>query len=268
VESITVYSITHVAAALTVSILLVLDMPFVVFGAVLPDIDQLLPVAHRTFFHSLLFGLVITAFAHWKFGKRASMSLFIGFFSHLALDAITPMGVTFLYPYMKNFSFNLVASGDPIFNLGITAICGVLLANQHTIIEKLNQIPPVKIRRVTFGFIAFFSIALLLAPQHAITCEGSPVTISSLITNQGVYDGVQVITNGTVCSEIDSYTSYAGNLYQIFDLCDGDSVEVWKLYDVDIPYFSEDEEVELCGTFTLDYSTPEINYIIYLRSVG
>jgi inner membrane protein len=268
VKSITVYSITHVVTALTLSTLLVLNMPFVVFGAVLPDIDQLLPIAHRTFFHSLLFGLVIIALVHWKFGKRASMSLSIGFFSHIALDAITPMGVTFLYPYMKNFSFNLVASGDPVFNLGIIAICGVLLANQHTIIEKLNQLPPVKIRRVTFGFMAVFSIVLLLAPQHAVTCEGSPTTISSLIANQGGYDGVQVITNGTVCSEIESYTSYAGNLYQIFDLCDGDSVEVWKLYDIDTPYFSEGEEVELCGTFTLDYSEPEINYIIYLRSVG
>ena len=94
------------------------------------------------------------------------------------------MGVTFLYPYMRNFSFNLVAFGDLMSNLGIIAICGVLLANRYTIIEKLNQILPVKIRRATFGFIALFSVLFVLTPQRAVTCEGSYVSISLPIVTQ------------------------------------------------------------------------------------
>jgi membrane-bound metal-dependent hydrolase YbcI (DUF457 family) len=262
------YSITHVVVALTLSTLLVLDMPFVVFGAVVPDIDQLVPMAHRTLFHSLLFGLVITALAHWRFGKRASMSLFIGFFSHIALDAITPMGVTFLYPYLRSFSFGVVASGDPVFNIGVLAVCGVLLANRHTIIEMLNHIPPKRIRRSTFGFMALFSVGLLLTPQRPVTCEVGYIPLSDIMAGQQGYDGRQVLTNGTVCSGIDTYTSRAGNLYQIFDLCDGESVKVWKLYDVEETVFSQGDDVELCGTFTLDYSEPEINYIIYLKGLG
>jgi membrane-bound metal-dependent hydrolase YbcI (DUF457 family) len=261
------YSITHVVAALTLSMLLVLDMPFVVFGAVVPDMDLLLPIAHRTFFHSLLFGLLLTALVQWKFGKRASISLFLGFFSHIALDAITPMGVMFLYPYLRSFSFRLVASGDPVFNIGTIALCGVLLANRYAIVEMLNHFPPKKIRRFTFGFVALFSVALILAPQRAVTCEGEYASISSLIAQQDAYDGVQVITNGTVCSDIDTYTSRAGNLYQIFLLCDGENVKIWKLYDIEETVFSEGDTIELCGTFTLDYSEPEINYIIYLSSV-
>lgn len=264
------YSFTHVMVGICLSLLLVLDLPFVVVGSLISDTDYLFQIEHRGAFHSIIFGLVIAVILYYKLGKRSSFSFFIGFFSHLALDSLTPMGVSLLWPLPYNFSFNLFSSGDAVANLGIILVSGILILNRNYIIDFLSSIPPEKIRSYTFGFMAVFSIVLLVFGTRSIRgCEGVYVSISDLIGDMDTYDGREVVTNGTICSGIRAYYSSSGNRYQIFDLCGGNtSLVVWKLHGISSSDINENDKINICGTFTLEYTEPEINYVKYVVVEG
>src|SRR3989338_4298642 len=93
----------------------VISLLFVLFGSILPDIDErnskmnqwsgilgrviAFFFKHRGFFHSLPFlaipaGLLWYA-GFWKYG----LALSVGFFAHLIGDGITPMGIRPFYPF-------------------------------------------------------------------------------------------------------------------------------------------------------------------------
>ena len=60
------YSFTHAIVGICISILLVLDLPFVVVGSLISDTDYLFGVEHRGAFHSLLFGIIISLILYYK----------------------------------------------------------------------------------------------------------------------------------------------------------------------------------------------------------
>src|SRR3989338_5662274 len=102
---------THVAFGTALSLwilvpiqpLLALDMlPFkLIFG-------------HRGIFHSLFF-CIPACIALWFFYDiLGGFAFFIGFFSHLALDAMTPEGVAFLYPFSSYRIRGFVQTGGII----------------------------------------------------------------------------------------------------------------------------------------------------------
>jgi inner membrane protein len=264
------YSFTHAIVGICLSILLVLEMPFVIVGALISDTDYLFGVEHRGAFHSLIFGIAIFLILYYKSGKRPSFSFMIGYLSHLALDSLTPMGISLLWPLAYNFSFNIAPSSDAVVNLGIIIISGILIFNKDYIMDLLSHIPPKRVQKSTFGFFGLFFLVLLIFGTKSVQgCEGVYVLMEDLLSNQDFYDGQEMITNGTICSDIRSYRSSAGNFYQIFDLCSGNySIVVWKLQAVQSSDISENDNVNICGTFTLEYTDPEINYIKYVTANG
>lgn len=86
---------------------------FVLFGSLIPDLDysrskigrkiifsKLLNIlfGHRNFFHSLLFGFILSFFVFLIFNKYWVFIL-IGYLSHLFLDCLTKEGVMLFYPF-------------------------------------------------------------------------------------------------------------------------------------------------------------------------
>lgn len=85
----------------------------VLIGVLLPDIDhqessinRLMPVTnilphlfkHRGFFHSVFPALIIIAIFFAFSDVRYGLFLAVGYVTHLGSDALTKMGVNFLYP--------------------------------------------------------------------------------------------------------------------------------------------------------------------------
>jgi inner membrane protein len=110
----------------------------------LPDYDLKLPfVSHRGATHTLGFGLVVgvvIAAAAWVLASGmevtarltyASLGFVVGSVSigsHLLADAITPAGITPLWPLSsRQYSAGLVTADNTIANWGLLA-CGVLVA--------------------------------------------------------------------------------------------------------------------------------------------
>jgi len=90
---------------------------FVLFGALLPDIDtprsklgsklgifsKLIKMifGHRGIIHTI-WGMLLICGLFWFFVNRVyGIALFIGFFSHLVIDAFTKKGINFLHPFSK-----------------------------------------------------------------------------------------------------------------------------------------------------------------------
>jgi inner membrane protein len=114
---------THLMFGITTFILLspvfsggneILFLVFVLLGSVLPDIDDgnskikkasgvlgsivSFMFKHRGIFHSLI--MVIVLFIVMSFwNSYYAIGLTIGYLSHLLSDALTPMGIQFLYPF-------------------------------------------------------------------------------------------------------------------------------------------------------------------------
>ena len=114
---------THLMFGITTFILLspvfsggneILFLVFVLLGSVLPDIDDgnskikkasgvlgsivSFMFKHRGIFHSLI--MVIVLFIVMSFWiSYYAIGLTIGYLSHLLSDALTPMGIQFLYPF-------------------------------------------------------------------------------------------------------------------------------------------------------------------------
>ena len=87
----------------------------VLLGSVLPDIDDgkskikkasgilgsmiSFLFKHRGIFHSLIFALGLFFLTKYVWRGYYAWGLFIGYLAHLLGDALTPMGIQFLYPF-------------------------------------------------------------------------------------------------------------------------------------------------------------------------
>ena len=100
---------------------------FVLFGALLPDIDKpeskvgskVRPVSnliqaifgHRGVVHTI-WGMFVFCGLFWYFvNKTYGVALFVGFFSHLLIDGFTKMGINFLHPVAKLHLSGFVETG-------------------------------------------------------------------------------------------------------------------------------------------------------------
>ena len=110
---------THLVFGLLLSALLtqivgyerpVLAILLILFGSLLPDVDEKssrfgrhVPIIsyftkHRTFFHSILFGVTCVVALSLLVEKPYVLAFVAGFSSHLLLDAMTPAGVKPFWP--------------------------------------------------------------------------------------------------------------------------------------------------------------------------
>jgi len=114
--------------------------------AMVPDYDMRIPfVSHRGITHTVWFALLVGGVlgaAGWYFGARGGMgtdaALAVGAFafvvgfvtiaSHIAADALTPMGVTPLAPLREGeYTLALATASNPIANYALLAL-GVVAA--------------------------------------------------------------------------------------------------------------------------------------------
>jgi len=91
----------------------ILFMSVVLFSGLLPDIDH--PKSkigskvkiigwlfeHRGFFHSLFMLIIASIIAFFISNKIYATAVFIGFLSHISIDAITKQGIMPLHPLSK-----------------------------------------------------------------------------------------------------------------------------------------------------------------------
>lgn len=248
---------THVIVGLTLSTLLFIPASWVVIGSILPDLDYLVGFEHRTIMHSLLF--CTTGFIVYKFfGKHNGLAYTIGLLSHLSLDLITPMGVQLLYPLQVFFSFNLVKSLDNWYNLFIMLICLVFIINRKSIQESLINL---KKGVVLKGTAVFFSSLMILSLFFPVSNCSYSISLIDLINNPA-FSEKEVLVNGSICSDVDSYTSKSGNNYQVFRLCsDNSSILVFKGDWVLENNLSKGDLVSLCALYTEQYEEPELYYV-------
>lgn len=97
--------IIHALAGLILGVITSLPITACIIGSLIPDIDLILPVEHRTLTHSLLFVfLVSTSYYLISKDKHNSLGLLVGILSHLVLDLFSPVGLTLFYPLMTYYS--------------------------------------------------------------------------------------------------------------------------------------------------------------------
>ncbi len=95
------------------------------FGAVLPDVDLILPLAgknsnwlrktfsHRGFMHTPLFAIILSIFICLISGHVYTAAGFlIGTLCHIILDSFTAHGIMLLWPYPKYMHFTTVTCGS------------------------------------------------------------------------------------------------------------------------------------------------------------
>ena len=101
-------------------------------GSVIPDAD--LRFKHRKALHNILVPLVLVfalsyAFHGITLAELAVAWLFIGWMSHIALDAITVRGIYLFYPFSKRvIKIGLCRSDSLPCNLVLSALSLVLIA--------------------------------------------------------------------------------------------------------------------------------------------
>jgi inner membrane protein len=118
---------THVLGALILSSFLNLPVIPAVLGSVIPDIDhgkglpppkkRTLLNSHRGMTHHLaiplalfLISLTVKDFLNERAGIDL-LSFSAGYFSHLILDALTPLGIPYKFSYYPRFSLKLLKTG-------------------------------------------------------------------------------------------------------------------------------------------------------------
>lgn len=241
--------LSHVLTALTLGEVLNLELLTTILGAIVPDIDYMLGIGHRTVMHSALFLLVIMILFYKH--RRSVTSFAIGYLSHLILDIITTQGIQLLWPLKTYFGYGLFNSLDNNINLAVIIITFILLWNKEIIKYKLMQFEPKKIR-FTLYFI-FASILLFAIPfTYAQLMSCTETTISELLSNPSEFNEVCVIVEGTICSEIEMYSGY--NNYQVFDFCSNEKqIVVWKLETINENELNEGNNITITGLFTIRY---------------
>lgn len=93
-------------------------------ASILPDIDSRFSIIgkskffrifqflfkHRGFFHSL-FALSLFTFLIYLFSPLVSLGFFIGYLSHIFLDALTKRGVVLFWPFKQRISGPILTGG-------------------------------------------------------------------------------------------------------------------------------------------------------------
>ncbi len=244
-------TITHVVFSLALSAVLILNTPFTVLGAIIPDMDYLVRIEHRTFMHSFLF-IIIILLIFYRRSPRKTISFTIGFLSHLMLDVITPNGIMVFYPLQEFFTLGITNSYNSVHNLLIILLSLLILWNKHDFQEMLRGVGSKKVRICTFLFLTspiILSIPVTLMSPYL--CEKT--TISTLIKLPKDYEEKCVTIKGNVCSEIREYTANSGNTYQIFDLCNNSKIKIWKMNTVEEKEFEKNDCLIITGIFTSKY---------------
>ncbi|MFH1276462.1 MAG: metal-dependent hydrolase [Candidatus Woesearchaeota archaeon] len=116
-----------------------LFLVLVLFGSVLPDIDEpkskihrwsgvfgsitTALAKHRGFFHSLLFMAVLYAIMHTFWSWYYGFAVVLGFLAHMIGDGLTPMGINLFYPFHKGKIRGPIKTGG----VGEKVLMGVLL---------------------------------------------------------------------------------------------------------------------------------------------
>ncbi len=258
--------LSHTLFGLAIGSVLTLEIGWVVFGSILPDIDYILGIEHRTITHSLLF-ISILSYIVYKKDKRKGISLLIGLLSHMVLDIITVGGVEILWPIRYRFSIPLIISMDPKPNLLLSAISLTIFINNEVISSKLANIEPRKVRIATF--------ILLLAPTIASipisfyqNSKCVPVSITTLISNPELYNERCVITEGVVCSNKTTYKTKSDAIYNMFHICDNESKVLIFISSEYNESVNSGEMVRITGFFTTKYKRYgyEINRIKDIRA--
>lgn len=249
--------ITHAIIGVALSEALMLNPITVILGAIIPDLDYVIGIQHRTITHSLLF-VIITCLVVWKFkGKRSGYALLIGLASHLMLDTITPMGVPLLWPIGPNYSFNLASWDDLLVNGGLILGAIIVIINKDSISEFLFSL---KKGRAFWGvniFMISWLAILFFYPVTGCNADLMKINLISLLPGEN-----NVLVNATICSEINLTNSSSGNEYQVFKLCDETSnITVWKGLWVLENNLSNGDVILLCGKITHRFGQPEIYYI-------
>jgi membrane-bound metal-dependent hydrolase YbcI (DUF457 family) len=125
---------THLAIAFLIYLIIlnhiqnkIIFLIFLLFAAFFVDIDAkksklgdnwfLRPLqwfmSHRGFFHSIL-ALSIFSAIIYSFNKSAGLGFFTGYLLHLILDALTPNGIKFFWPFIHFKIRFLIKSGSII----------------------------------------------------------------------------------------------------------------------------------------------------------
>lgn len=254
------YSITHLIFSIGIGSILNLHFLPLVIGSLFPDIESLLPfIPHRAFFHSILVILGITLLLYPKF-KNKSISFFLGCFTHLLLDSFTSIGVNIFWPFPFKYGFYISSANT--MNLIFLLIGVILILSSGTIQDILIKYRPDKIRKFTYLSIACFFAFLAVFGKMELKCSGLETNIKNLNPS---FDNKEALLKGRICSDIDYYTSKAGNKFEIFDLCqENSSIKIWKLENIkEKPV--KNKEASICGIYTLKYEEPEIYMIKYLE---
>lgn len=250
-------TITHAIAGFAISEAFMLNPLIVVIAAILPDLDYVTGIEHRTITHSLLMMIAITALI-WKYsGKKNGFSFLLGYSAHLMLDSITPMGVPLYYPLEHYFSFNIANWNDPVTNMGLVIISAIIILNKNSIREYLLSLEKGMLLKSVIAVLVTFFLALSFF--NVTGCAGDPDTIALIKLMPGES---KVLATGAICSEVINETSNSGNTYQVFTLCDDTAnITVWKSDYVLESNLSNGDLVSVCGKFTRSFNEPEIYYV-------
>nr|MBD3312170.1 hypothetical protein [archaeon] len=247
-------TITHALIGLGLSEALMLNPLIVIIGAVIPDIDYLINLPHRTITHSLLF-IIPACLITWRLkGKRAGLALLVGLTSHLMLDAATTQGVPLLYPLSNYYGFSLFNSNNQLANLTVIIIAFLLIVNKDSVNEYLFSLKRGWALKGVLGSITALFLILLLTPINYQLMSIKQVKQSSSES--------RVEVTGFICSNVSPEKSNSGNEYQVFTLCDETSnITVWKGAWVLENNLSKGDVIQLSGRFTTKFSQPEIYYV-------
>ena len=246
--------LSHAFFGLALASCLGLDAVYTTIGAVLPDIDYLINVSHRTATHSLLFWLIISSIAFAK-NRKKGMSISLGMLSHLLLDSITTQGIGLLWPLNEMFGFFLFNSMGKTPNLIVILVCLTLILNSSKLSHSLKSHGIAKAH-------ILFLIALLFSIPFTIFTDSqcSAVAINHMLDNSEEYEGRCVIVDGYLCSNITSYQAKSGAIYNMFYLCNGSSrILIFSSSEYRINPASSSMRVK--GIFTTRYREREINRI-------
>ncbi len=248
--------ITHVIVGLAVSESLMLSTITVIIGAIIPDLDCLLGIPHRTVTHSMIFLITLSLLA-WRFkGRKQGLALFVGLISHLMLDSITIMGIPLLYPLNKYFSFNLTTSNNFSFNIGFIILSIILLINKDSIHEFFLSLRQGVALKGVFIFSLLWFILLLFFPVDFYLKINNIKSLLSLTSES------RVMINGSICSNVSLRSVKSGNEFQVFDLCDETgNITVWKLRSVLENNLSFNDFIQLNARFTTKFGKPELYYV-------
>ncbi len=237
-----VNALTHIIIGIALSECFLINPLLTISSSVLPDIDFLINIPHRTLTHSLLFLLSLTYLIKVKLGKRQAMAVLIGLSSHLITDSLTTQGIQLFYPLNIFFGYHLFNSNNRIINLWFIIISLVFIINKRNVNEfLLSQRSGVVLKSVLLIIIGWVVITSLNPISWPINFRG------------------------VICSNISVKHYY--NTYQVFVVCGESNITVWKRISVLENNLSYGDLIVVNGWLTTSFGKPEINYVSEVRVI-